>query len=99
VIEAKHSMAPEKIKHFLVVYAIPAGQANVREFGTDYDSALRAYDAAEEAHRHDPDYEVVLLGSDSLETLKKTHSSYFDLGDRHVNDAVGRELAELGLRY
>lgn len=91
-------MAPEKIKHFLVVYDIPAGQANVREFGTDYDAALRAYDAAEEAHREDRGHEVVLLGSDSLETLKKTHSSYFDLGDRHVNDVVGRELAELGLR-
>jgi hypothetical protein len=91
-------MAPEKIKHFLVVYDIPAGRADVGEFGTDYDAALRAYDAAEEAYRDDPDHEVVLLGSDSLETLKKTHSSYFDLGDRHVNDVVGRELAELGLR-
>jgi hypothetical protein len=91
-------MAPEKIKHFLIVYDIRAGRADVCEFGTHYDAALHAYDAAEEAHRDDPDHEVVLLGSDSLETLQKTHSSYFDLGDRHVNDVIRRELAELGLR-
>jgi hypothetical protein len=64
-------VAPEQIKHFLVVYDIPAGRADVREFGTDYSAALRAYDAVEEAHRDDPDHEVVLLGSDSLETLKR----------------------------
>jgi hypothetical protein len=91
-------MAPEKIKHFLVVYDIPAGRPDLHEFGTDYDAALRAYDAAEAAHRDDPVHEVVLLGSDSLETLNRTHSSYFDLGDRHVNDVVGWELAALGLR-
>jgi hypothetical protein len=42
--------------------------------------------------------EVALPGSDSLESLKKTHSSYFDRGNGHVNDVVGGELAELGLR-
>jgi hypothetical protein len=71
----------------------------VEEFGRDYAAALAAYTEAEEAHRDNSNIEVVLLGSDSRETLERTHSSYFDLADRHVDRLVGRDLAELGLRF
>jgi len=70
-------MNPADIKHFLIVYDIPSAHAEVRPYDTDYDAALEAYEQAEEDARGCSDVEVVLLSSDSLETIKRTHSSYF----------------------
>lgn len=70
-------MSPNDIKHFLVVYDLAKGEASVREFGTDYDAALAAYAEAEADFSNRDAYDIVLLGSDSLETIKRTHSSYF----------------------
>lgn len=67
----------DTIQHFLLTFDIGRQTADVRSFGDDYEAALNAYDAAEDQFRFDPQIEVVLLGADSLETLKKTHSSYF----------------------
>jgi hypothetical protein len=52
---------------------------------------------SEEEHRGEDDVEVVLFGSDSLATLERTHSSYFELSEKHVDQVVARDLAELGL--
>ena len=90
-------MTQTPIKHFLVIYDIANGLAHVDQFERDYDAALAAYGQAEKMHRHDENVEVVLLGSDSLDTLARTHSSYFELAERHVDRLVGRDLAELGL--
>lgn len=90
-------MSNPDINHFLVIYDIPNGLAHVDSFGQDYDAAIAAYAEAEEEHRNDPNVEIVLLGSDSLETLERTHSSYFELAEKHVDRLVARELAELGL--
>ena len=84
--------------HFLLVYDIPGARADLIPFGTDYEAALAAYSSTERAHWKDPNTEVVLFGSDSVETLERTHSSYFELSERHVDQVVARELAELGLR-
>jgi hypothetical protein len=71
-------MSDTEIQHFLVIYNIPAREANVDDrFGSDYDAALAAYAEAEQIYRGRDDVEVVLLGADSLDTIKKTHSSYF----------------------
>ena len=70
-------MSPDDIKHFLIVYDIPSANADVRPYGTDYDAALEAYERAEQDARDHYDIEVVLLSADSLETIKRTHSSYF----------------------
>ena len=74
-------MSSADIKHFLVIYDIDAGKAEVREFGTDYDKALQAYDDCEQQTRNSPSLEVVLLSAENRETIMRTHSSYFD-GDR-----------------
>lgn len=71
------SESEKSIQHFLVVYDVMRSSAKVEEYGNDYDAALAAYAEREQEHRFDPAYEVVLLGADSLETVKKTHSSYF----------------------
>jgi len=91
-------MSPANVQHFLVIYDIAAGEAIVEHFGEAYDEALAAYEAAERANRDDTNVEVVLLGSDSRETLERTHSSYFRLMDKHIDQIVAKELEELGLR-
>jgi hypothetical protein len=71
-------MTDTEIRHFLVVYNIPLREATVDDrFGGDYEAALAAYADAEQLYRGRDDVEVVLLGADSLETIQKTHSSYF----------------------
>lgn len=75
---APPSLISVQLRHFLVVHA------DVEPFGLDLDGALAAYAAAEVRFLGDTNVEVVLLGSDSRETLERTHSSYFELADRHI---------------
>jgi hypothetical protein len=70
-------MTEAEIQHFLIVYDIPTGKAQVRNFGTDYDAAQAAYAEIEGEMRDRADLDIVLVGADSLETVKRTHSSYF----------------------
>jgi hypothetical protein len=71
-------MSPaDDIKHFLVTYDPASRKVSVREFGTDYDAAQDAYQDAEK-RAWGADLDVVLLSADSLETIKRTHSSYFE---------------------
>lgn len=91
-------MSPANVQHFLVIYDIRAGEATVESFGSEYERAVAAYEAAEREHRRNENLEVVLLGSDSRETLERTHSSYFRLMDKHLDQVIARELAALGLR-
>jgi len=88
-------MSQVDINYFLVIYDIAAGEAVVESFEGDDERALAAYEAAERKHRRDGNVEVVLLGSDSIETLKRTHASYFRLKDRHLDQVVARELEAL----
>ena len=69
-------MSPDEIKHFLVTLDTTAGKTAVQEFGTDYDAAQDAYAAAERADGEGR-LNIVLISADSLETIEKTHSSYF----------------------
>lgn len=67
------------IRYFLIVYDRTLGhlvEDPPREFD-DQEVALSAYDEAEQAHRSDRNIEVVLVGADSLDTVRQTHSNYF----------------------
>lgn len=90
-------MSAKDLNHFLVLYRISLAKAEVTAFGHDYGVALDAYNLSEEEHRDDPDVEVVLLGSDSLETLKRTHSSYFELSEKSIDQVVAQVLSAAGL--
>ncbi len=82
-------MSPaDDIKHFLITRDPELHKTKVREFGTDYDAAQRAYQEAEQATQG-TDLDVVLLSSDSLETIKRTHSSYFDEEPNVVGAGIG----------
>lgn len=68
---------PAPTVHFLLVYS-HARQLLVHqgEF-TDSTKATAAYTAAEKKHVNESDYEIVLIGSDSIETVMRTHGHYF----------------------
>lgn len=76
------------IKHFLVTRDPKKQKTTVEEFGTDYKKALDAYEEAEK-QAWGTGLDVVLLGSGSLETIKRTHSSYFDEEPNIVGAGIG----------
>ncbi len=55
--------------------------------------ALKAYSECEEQYRDNPRVEVVLLGADSIEAIRVTHSNYFE----ETADALDNLRASLGL--
>lgn len=83
----------EEIRHFLVVYDVMRSVAAVEEFGTDYERALEVYAEREREYQLDPSVEVVLLGADSLDTVRKTHSSYFLRPGEHAFAHIIRSAA------
>ena len=68
----------DHIQHFLLIYDRRKDQLMSHEsFGEDADAAMTAYRAAEIEYRDRPEMDIVLIGSDSLETVRITHSTYF----------------------
>ena len=68
-----------KIQHFLLVFDHRAGRLlEHRDFGTASEEALAAYSDLEQNHKNEKWIDIVLVGSDSLETVKLTHANYFD---------------------
>jgi len=68
-----------KILHFILVFDRHAGHLMEQlDFGTGAQAAVTKYEALEEQYRHCPHMDIVLVGSDSIETVKVTHANYFD---------------------
>ena len=71
----------DRIQHFLLAFDHEQGHLiEIGEFGEDADAALVAYAAKEAQYGDRKLIEIVLVGSDSLETVKLTHANYFDGG-------------------
>lgn len=69
----------DPIQHFLLVFDHDAGKLiELTEFGVDSATALASYAAKEHEYRGVAMMEIVLVGSDSLRTVKLTHANYFD---------------------
>ncbi len=67
------------IQHFLLVFDHEKGRlVETQEFGTDSEAAVAAYGVKERELKDERLIEIVLIGSDSLETVKLTHANYFD---------------------
>ena len=76
------------IKHFLLIFDHSRSQlSRVEEFGADGKAAIKAYENAELAHRNDNLVDIVLVGSDSIETVRMTHANYF-AGDFQLEESV-----------
>ncbi len=67
------------MKQFVIVFDRPRGEIlEMVTFGdAERDIALKELFEREDRYREQNDIEVVMLGSDSLETLKQTHGRYF----------------------
>jgi hypothetical protein len=69
----------EAIRHFLLVFNRATGVLeDLQEFGVDSEAALSAYAAAEETYRESEWMQIVLIGSDSIDTVRVTHANYFE---------------------
>jgi hypothetical protein len=70
-----------EINHFLIVFDLANSElVELRRFGTDVDEATEAYAEIEREWRDRDDssqFEIVLVGADSEDTLHVTHSRYF----------------------
>ena len=72
-------MAQSQIQHFLLVFDHSKGRLqDERPFGSDADAALAAYAECERKFKDRPEIEIVLIGSDSLATVRRTHANYYD---------------------
>jgi len=64
--------------HYLLVYDHKQEKLlEAKEF-TNAAEAAAAYAELEANHREDSNLEIVLVGADSLETIRLTHGNYFD---------------------
>jgi hypothetical protein len=66
------------LKHFLLIFDHASGTLLSHEEFGEVEAALDAYERAEASYESSADIEVVLVGSDSLETVRETHANYFD---------------------
>ncbi len=84
--------------NYLIVYdREKATQISLREFEDDVE-AVKAYDAAEMQHLERPHIDIVLVGADSIDTIKVTHASYFVEGHHSVEYLIGALLNDLDRR-
>lgn len=85
-------MAERKTIDFLITFDHDARkQISLEEFRNTA-QALKAYSEREEQYRNNSRVEVVLLGADSIEAIKVTHSNYFE----DTVDAFAGLAARLG---
>ncbi|MDN4175617.1 hypothetical protein QWY28_21830 [Nocardioides sp. SOB77] len=72
-------MSAPKIQHFILVFDRHAGHLlDQLDFGTNAKKALGKYEELEREHRENAFMDIVLVGSDSIDTVKITHANYFD---------------------
>ena len=64
--------------HYLIVYDHAEQRLLQAEEFTDADEAAEAYAQLEREHRGEYNLEIVLVGADSLDTIRQTHGNYFD---------------------
>ncbi len=72
-------MTDKTIHHYLLVFDHEQGTLIAqRHFGTDSDAAVAEYSATEEKYQGQTSIEIVLVGSDSIDTVRRTHANYYD---------------------
>jgi len=77
-------MEDDQTVHLLLVYSLKQRKlVETREFEGENatERAMEAFEAVEREHMWDRETEVVLIGADDFETIKKTHASYWMGGD------------------
>jgi hypothetical protein len=72
--------------HFLLTYNIDLGRlVDCKDF-TDSSLAAAEYSALERKYAGQGNFEIVLVGADSIDTIKRTHGQYFEEnGEAHAS--------------
>lgn len=81
--------------YFLLVYHLDTQEVAVESFGDDDQAAAAAYSEREHEYRDNNAVEVVMVGADSLETVRKTHSHYFANTPGDLVSELERELVSM----
>lgn len=74
--------------HFLLVYSFDEQKLVHQDEFTDANKATAAYTEAERKFGLKENFEIVLVGSDSIQTVMKTHGHYF----RDANESIFSEF-------
>lgn len=85
------------MKHFLLDYDRPAGKLVCITTFKDVERALVAYSACER-RAHGTSHEIVLLGAESEDELRQTHSRYFYDIDEMIERGVSRYREQVAAR-
>lgn len=85
-------MSTGPTNYFLLIYHLGTRAVEVEEWGSDDVGAAAAYTEREQRFQDTEDVEVVLVGADSLETVKLTHSHYFVQTTGDLFEELAREL-------
>jgi hypothetical protein len=64
--------------HYLLIYNIELGHLVGCESFTNSAAAVAKYAALEREYVGQGKFEIVLVGADSIETIKRTHGQYFE---------------------
>ena len=68
------------LSHFLIVFDLKRRELLLsRDLGEDGQRAAVVYSEYEARFRDDPGKEIVLIGADSLDTIRHTHAQYFGI--------------------
>ena len=70
--------------HFLLIYDAHAQKLLSSQEFSDADAAAAAYARAEREHMDEQHVEIVLVGADSIETIRQTHGHYFAAGGPEI---------------
>jgi hypothetical protein len=64
--------------HYLLIYDHAEQKLlDALDLGTDAEDAARTYAEYEQSYRDRKGIEIVLVGADSLDTIRQTHAHYF----------------------
>jgi hypothetical protein len=67
------------LHHFLLIYDLKRGRlAEQLDLGDDGEAAAAEYSRYEAEYRDREGFEIVLVGADSIETIRQTHAHYFN---------------------
>lgn len=83
------------MKHFLLAFDHASNTLLIQQEFADIHVATIAYEALEEQYRNSPRMDIVLVGSDSIESVKITHSTYFPKNIDYKDPAEIRKLVAL----
>jgi len=85
-------MSQGPTNYFILTYDLSTREVHVEEWHGDDVGAAAGYTEREREMRERKDIEVVLVGADSLDTVKRTHSHYFPTTTEDLLAELLREL-------